>query len=210
MRNVLIRNTYNDKALSESHKNNQGFYEEILQALESIFEDMTRRNRRVYFSMYGLRFPAGSISRYPNDNSLLSKFIEALMRQCKRKNCDAKYLWVRENSSTGQFHYHLVLLLDGNKVQDAKSIMLVATYLWQKCLDINNGFGLVHVSKIDDHERNYYAKGIKINKSDDHFQIVYDKCYQLASYLAKRYSKGGLPPYVKGFGSSMTRRDNSI
>jgi hypothetical protein len=202
MRKIIKDNTYNGNALSETWKNSEGYYEEILMALKSLFESMINRNSRIYFSMYTLRFPAGSVSSYPSDNSLISKFVEALMRQYRNMGCDAQYIWARENSSTGQFHYHLVLLVDGNKVQNAHLILKAATKIWQRCLDIDNAKGLINVSKIDEFEPGSNKNGIKINKNDPLFPSVYGTCYQYASYLAKCYSKGPLLPYVNGFGHS--------
>jgi len=200
MRNVFSGNTYNGYDLSYSEKNDQGFYREILQASELLFNDMTMRHGKVFFSMFVLKYPAGSASFYPNDNSLLSRFIEALTLYCKRKKVDPRYLWVRECSDTGQPHYHLMLLLNGDLVQNAHGILQKATELWQRCLGIEDGKGLVHLCTTDKDYAPY--GGVKIIRNGQDFQQVQSKCYELASYLAKRYSKGGLPPYVNGFGSS--------
>ena len=211
MRKVSHENKYNGRPLSESWKNNQGYYVEILQALEALFEGMISRHGRVFFAMYVLRYPAGSASRFPDDNTLLLRFLDSLMHHCRRKNYDPKYLWARELSpKTGQVHYHLALLLDFDRAHSAQGILSVATELWRRCLGIEDGKGLIEVCKTKKNEYGYHGDGIKIRRNDPNFQEVYDKCYKLASYLAKRYSKDRLPAYANAFGCSRICRDNSI
>ena len=200
MRNVFSGNTYNGYDLSNSEKNNQGFYAEILQAIGSLFDSMIKRHGKVFFTMFVLKYPAGSAMEYPNDNRLMSRFIEALTLYYKRKMVDPKYLWVREVSTTGQVHYHLTLLLNGDLTQNAHGILRKATELWQGCLGIENGNGLVHLCTRDEECAQY--GGIKIVRNALDFNQVLNKCYMLASYFAKCYSKDGFPRYVNGFGSS--------
>lgn len=206
MRNVLNSDRYKRYPLSETYKNNEGFYLEILRGIKSLFDYMINKHNQVYFTMFSLRFPSGSMDRYPNDNTIMSNFIEMLIIQCNRRKYDPKYLWVREDSSTGQYHYHFILLLDGDYIQSAHIILQMATEIWQKCLGIKNGRGLVQLCKPYSNIKNQYGNGVKIRRSSTDFQEVYGQCYQLASYLAKCYSKGNLPPYVNGFGRSRTSR----
>ena len=211
MRNVLMVNTYNGMALSKTHKNGQGFYGEILQSLDLLFEYMMKLHGRVFFTMFVLSYPAGSSHMYPDDNSLLLRFLDALMHHCKPKKHDPKYLWVRELSpKTGQIHYHLVLLLDYDHSRNAHVILQKANELWKKCLKVEDNNGLVELSKIYKNEYGYYGGGIQINRNDNNYRHVYEKCYELASYLAKRYSKEKLPLYVKRYDHSRIRRVNSI
>jgi len=200
MRNVFSGNTYNGYDLSNSEKNNQGFYAEILQAIGALFDSMIKRHGKVFFTMFVLKYPSGSASTYPSDNSLLSRFIEALTLYYKRKKVDPTYLWVREVSTTGQVHYHFTILVNGDFVQNGYGILQRATELWQRCLCIEDGRGLVHLCKLDKDCAQY--GGIKIVRNDPGVQQVQNKCYMLASYIAKCYSKDALPPYVNGFGSS--------
>jgi len=206
MRKVFAGNEYNGKPLSESSKKSQGFYEEILQETESLFGNMIERHSSVFFVRFNLTYPSGSTLMYPNNNDLVSRFSETLRLYCKRHGYDPRYLWVRETSpETGQAHYHFMLLLNGNVIQNAHPLILdYAIKLWQRCLDIEDGKGLVHLSRSREYDCYYDDKygGVKIRRKDPNFQQIYEKCYQVASYLAKRYSKESLPPYVNRFGSS--------
>jgi hypothetical protein len=202
MRNVLHGNTFNGNPLSNSSNNDQGFYHEILQSIEHLMQHMTQRHGKVFFTMFVLKYPANSAFQYPNDNALLSRFIEALMLNCRRRGYDPKYLWVREYSSNGQPHYHIMILLNSDVTQNAHGILSKATELWQGCLGVENASGLVHLCLADEHDR--YG-GVKIIRNSPDFQQVYGQCFERASYLAKTYSKGNSPAYVNGFGCSRLR-----
>jgi len=206
MRTVLHGTMYNGIRLSQSKKNYQGFYVEILQVIELLLQNMIRRHSEVFFIRFDLRYPAGSSLIYPNNNDLVKKFSEALVLHCKRKKYDPKYLWVRELSEkSGQFHYHFILLLNADHIQNAYELILdYATKLWQRCLGIEDGKGLVQLTEST--ENNYYYDdsygGVKIRRYDKSFQRVYAKCFEIASYLAKRFSKGSSPCYVNEIGHS--------
>lgn len=200
MRDITQEDTFNGYPLKFSRSNNQGFYEEILQANKELMDYMTQKHGKVFFTIFGLNYPANSGSTYPNDNSLLKQFLDTLNRQCLRSHYDPKYLWVRETSSTGQPHYHLMLLMDSNYVQEAFGLRDYATGLWGNHLGIANAKGLVHLYESEFNDDPY--GGVKIiNKARD-FQQVYGRCFYRASYLAKVYSKRDFPPHVKGYGRS--------
>lgn len=202
MRDVMYGNNYNGYSLSDTSKNDEGFYVEILIALEALLNEMTSRHDKVFFIMLTLKYPSLSddITGYPNNNSLLSDFLDKTRRFCKAKNYDPLYLWVRELSSTGQFHYHLVLLLNGNLIQNAYNIKEKATKYWQNCLHLEDGKGLVHLHTSGFHIDKY--GGIKILRAAEDFQEIFEECIKRGSYLAKCYSKGNSPPYVNEFGCS--------
>lgn len=202
MRNVLHGNMYNGYELSRTNKNDKGFRKDILKKIESIFQNMTTENTRVFFAMFVLKYPSDSALNYPNNNELLSNFIEALILHCKKQDYKPKYLWVRECSINGQVHYHLMLLLNENYIQNAHGLLHKATELWQGWLGIEDGRGLVHLCEPEENNINGYGGGVKIRRNDPNFQQVYAESFQRASYLAKCYSKGEAPPNINEFGSS--------
>jgi len=207
MRKVFDGNMYNGHELNTSCKGHQGYYSEILDYIKILLDDMINRHSSVFFVRFDLRYPAGSSPMYPDNNDLVSRFSETFMLYCNRHGYDPKYIWVRELSKTGQIHYHFMLLLNGNIIQNAHQLIVgYATNLWQKYLRIEDGKGLVHLCDSKEKDYLYDDKygGVKIKRKDPHFQQIREKCYQVASYLAKCYSKVGLPPHVKGFGRSGT------
>lgn len=199
MKDITHETTYNGHPISSSDKNNAGCYVEILQAADSLLTQMSRRHGRVFFTMFVVKYPANQASLYPNDNSLLSRFIEALMLHCKRRKYDPKYLWVRECTENSQPHYHIMILLDSDYTQEAYTLLAKATELWGRCLNIEDARGLVHLCLAEENGR--YG-GVKIKRNAPDFQQVYGQCFQQASYLGKCYSKGHAPANVNEYGHS--------
>jgi len=201
MRNITHEETYNGFTLSHTMHNSQGFYLEILQDIEELMGHMTQKHGKVFFAMFGLKYPANTAAQYPDDNTLMSRFIGALKLHYKRLPCDAKCLWVRESSlATGQFHYHILILLDGNRTQSAHGLLSYATEEWRRCLEIVDASGLVHLNRSGCNDDPY--GGVMIIRDTPDFQQVYGRCFERASYLAKAYSKGISPAHVNGFGRS--------
>lgn len=196
MRKILYGNSYNGHIMSTSDKRNEGYYEEILDKIDSLLGDMIRRHEKVLFTTFGVNYPANSAGQYPEDNSLISRFMEALALHCKRRGYDPKYLWARESSSTDQTHYHVMLLLNADITQNAHGIFNKATDLWQGCLGIEDAGGLIHWRNDDRYG------GVKIRRNASDFTEVFDHCFQRAGYGAKCFSKGDSPAYVNEYGCS--------
>jgi hypothetical protein len=203
MRNITRENTYNNYILNNTEKNHQGYYREILQAIESLLYNMVHKHNKVFLIRFDIRYPEGCSPDLYTDNSLLSRFIEALIIHCKRKKYDPQYLWVRERATTGNVHYHFMLLLNGNLIQNGYGILQKATALWQRCMNVADGRGLVHLCEPDGNNfRSDRLGGVMIRRNSQCLDETINACFQWASYLAKCYSKEGLPPYVNGYGCS--------
>jgi hypothetical protein len=198
MRKVIFGNTYKGYPLSKTRKKFKGFYVEILDPIIAILESYTERHGRVLFVPLVLKYPAGSSHKYPDDNVLLSQFINSFLRHYRRNGADPEYLWAREYSGEDLLHYHTILLLDLNYTRDPEGVKLVATELWRRRLGIPKGEGYVH---LDPSNFEY-----KLIRSDYHFQQDLNSCFEQVSYLAKVYDKGEAPPNVNEFGCSRIPR----
>lgn len=200
MKTVTLEKTYNGIPLCDSTKNNTGFYEEILYSMNSLLADMNNRHNKVFFIRFDLSFPTDLYHTYPQDNSLLSRFLEALSLHCKRRNYDLKYCWVRETSpNTFQHHYHCFLTLNGNRVFSAYGLLPKIIEWWGRCLGVDAG-GLVHLC-VNQSGFNQ-SGGIMMSRTAPEFPLIYQEVFQIASYMAKSFSKGNSPKYVREFGMS--------
>ena len=168
--------------------NFNGDFEEIHLSINHLFDIAIRKHNKILFIRMDLRFDDTSI--YPYDNNLLSRFMEALTLHCKRRDLDPLYLWVREQVTSINHHYHLILLLNGNKIQNPYGIFYKATELWGNCLN-TDATGLVH-----------YGSHIMIRRNTVGFEHSYHEALELAGYLAKSYSKGRAPKGVREMGMS--------
>jgi hypothetical protein len=199
MGNITKENNYNGHPLSTTFKNDQGFRTVILDKIFGLLDHMTKHHSKVFFTMFELNYPANSSGMYPDNNALMSMFTEALMTHYERAGHDPKYLWVRERSSTGQFHYHIMVLLDGNKTQNVHGLHAKAIELWGRRLG-RDGNGYVQLCRSNVYDNGY--GGVQLIRNSPVFQQMLEHCFQWASYLAKCYSKGDSPAYINEYGYS--------
>ena len=202
MQTITNEHTYKDYPLSTTHLNDQGFRTVILNKILELLTYMTKHHSKVFFTMFELKYPAYSMGMYPDNNSLMSTFAEALMTFFERdpRGYDPKYLWVRERSmDTGQFHYHIMVLLDGNKCQNAHGLHAKAKELWGRRLG-RDGEGFVEL--VRSHVYDNGNGGVQLNRNSPDYQQVFDHCFQCGSYFAKAFSKGHSPRYANEYGCS--------
>lgn len=169
-------------------KIDQGYYQEIIDSINKLLNTMIAKHNKVFFVRFDLTYPQHG--NYPNDNQHLSKFTEGLIRHLNRKKYDPKYLWVREQSSSINHHYHFIMLLNGNKTQNPYGLFEKAQSLWGQRLNVD-GSGLVH-----------FGECRMIRRSSPEYKSSLQECMDLASYLAKVYSKGNVAPRVRQMGKS--------
>jgi hypothetical protein len=69
---------------------------------------------------------------YSADNELFSDFIQKYKKRLKRrfKLIRIGFVWVREHGEGEAQHYHLVLFLDGNKIQFHHHVFDLAEEIW--------------------------------------------------------------------------------
>ena len=182
--------------------NNKKYYQEILSAIGLLFDFMFDRHRNIFSVRFVLVYPSDPDFEYPSDNARLFKFIKALTLNCQCRNFDPKYVWVKEHSVTGQVQYHVLLLLDGDLIQNGYSLLKEAAELWENVLGIENGGGLGYSWAYCDSDDHQYA-GTMIKQDDPNFEEVLNKYFVRVNDLARYYRKCDLC-YVctKEFGHS--------
>lgn len=100
--------------------------------------------------------------------------------------CYHGYIWVREKAKSTAQHYHLALLLDGQKVKHSDSVYRLAKAEW------THGYLSLPMNP-------YYC--VQYNHLDEHRLLVYR-----LSYLAKTKDKGLRPQAVKDYQISRSIR----
>jgi hypothetical protein len=111
------------------------------------------------------------------------------------KDLDPFYLWVREQASSHNPHYHCLILLDGQKIQNHYGIMEEAKRLWAN-INACDPDGLV----------DYSWEPWQLRRGDIGFNQSLAQCVFAASYLAKVNTKNSSPYRHRDFGSSRLRR----
>lgn len=156
-----------------------GCYTLILQrAIEQLtaMVDLYRRVLFVRFDLHHLQ-PEATSER-------VSAFIEAARKHAQRRyqTRHMGFLWVREQEKAQRQHYHLVLMLDGDKIRYSSKLLAELGEIWARM------GGTASIPK---------KPYIFIDKP----ALVADAVYR-ASYLAKARGKGFRPDGARDFGCS--------
>lgn len=175
---------------------------DILGKIHAVIDNHTARQSKSFFMMLTLSYPVNG--RYPTDNRAMEVFLKDFKASLERMggvNLAPSYVWVRENSpeSVSPFprhHYHLILLLDGQKTCRPHKHVDLARRYWAKALNIDSANGLVHY-----HKSHNGMSGIMMMRNNEQFHSQLMECFRMASYVAKAYSKG-TPAGVRDFGGS--------
>ena len=99
----------------------------------------------------------------------------------------AQYVAVREQSREKHQHYHVALILDGQKTQSIHNHIRTAERLWDLTLGLpekENGYGLIDdctTSRTGEKQVN----GVMLRYDDPWRPDKKDDCFRRASYLAK-------------------------
>ncbi len=164
----------------------------ILNEIEKQFDYAEETKSKVFFLRYDIRFP----ERYDHaDNGVFREFQSKFMKNLSRQGLKPQYIAVREQSREKHQHYHVALLLDGQKTQNIHNHIKTAERLWNSTLGLpakENGYGL-----IDDCTTNRNGEkqinGVMLRPDDPEMAAKKDDCFRRASYLAKTNTKGNAP-----------------
>jgi hypothetical protein len=72
------------------------------------------------------------LNKFSSDNKVISTFVNRLKQWLKRNYGLNKigYIWVREQDRSDKQHYHLALLLDGDKIRHPKRLNEQIKEMW--------------------------------------------------------------------------------
>ena len=126
------------------------------------------------------------------------------MKNLSRQGLKPQYIAVREQSTEKHQHYHVALLLDGQKTQSIYNHIKTAERLWDNALGLEpreGGYGLIDdctTSRTGETQIN----GVMLRPDDPDMEKKKEDCFRRASYLAKTNTKGNAPKYQREMFSS--------
>ena len=180
----------------------------ILNEIERQFDYAEETKSKVFFMRYDIRFPEGYSHA---DNEIFREFQANFMKNLSRQGLKPQYIAVREQSREKHQHYHVALLLDGQKTQSIHNHIQTAERLWDSTLGVparENGYGL-----IDDCTKSRSGakqiNGVMLRRDDPEYEKKKDDCFRRASYLAKSIPKA-IPQKVRESYSHQGYRNNDI
>ena len=158
-----------------------GWMPKVMKALGERFCDVLEQHSQVLIVRFDLHVP-----QYTEDNAQISEFMAKLNHWIKTRYKGVnkvRYVWVREHEKAKQQHYHVALMLNGNKIRNPYYIHEKGKEIWSFLRGTS-----YHISKHHHFHR------------DDHDSIC--KAFYHISYLAKARGKGYKPHHTKNYGAN--------
>ena len=159
-----------------------GLYTHILRPLLRLYEAILNTHSKVFVYRFDIR-----VSQYSEDNTIISGLIRRLKKRIKTHYGLKKvtYFWIREQERSKNQHYHVLLMLDGQKVRHPYQINQWINH-YSELFDLSPHFAGYH----------------NVRRDRDNYEIVKEAaCYHI-SYLAKVRGKGHRPDQTKDFSHS--------
>ena len=191
-RNLTTDSEYHGYPIITDKKKGWAADVNILQRIEAQFEYAHYEKSKTLFPRMDIHFPKSM--DVPADNEHIKRFLSAFMKNLKRQGLKPQYFAVREQSKyENRQHYHLGLLLDGQKTQNSTKHLKTAERLWDHELGLPpkpEGYGLVNLCDKDKKTGERVKPDIKLVPSGDNYELVRNNAFRRASYLAKVNTKG--------------------
>jgi hypothetical protein len=170
--------TYKGEKLEICNSEDYGVYKQLALAFIDQLDVAITIHKRVL--VINLIF---STSYYTDTNKKFSAFMKNIKQWIERHYniYNIGYQWVREQETAKKQHYHLVLILDGNKIQHPAKLNEVMRGKWL-------ARGSMHIPD------NCFYYIDKNNHQDERPKAIYR-----ASYMAKSRGKGVRPAQTKDY-----------
>jgi len=180
------------------------YNQRIENRINAVIDDALQSHSKILPIRVDLRYPLDYGEDNPSDISSLMTKIQV---KYKRKGVDLQYIWAREKNLSEHYHYHCVLLIDGNKKLKAYPIVQTIMSFWQSTIH-SDCDGLVHYCNSNDDP---YSSGklSMIRRNSPTYSENVNTLKKRAMYLAKDYSKDKNTG-VRNFGcSSITKKEKN-
>ena len=204
---TFIDTCYNSVELCEKPHE---FSYNYMQAIDNLLWTMTERHSKVLVARLDLRFPKDHNADKSNRD--FSKTMQAVCQEFSRKGYDPQYVAKREQLTSDNQHYHVGLVLNGNKKRSLEAVRQTVEKHWGNQLDLPveevRQKALVYpCNKAPD--GSHRSNGRMINRNNEYYQVgeaVQDSIRQL-SYLAKVDKRDVTPSNTKKFFTSQFIKD---
>ena len=186
---------YNGSTILTNKEKGQAADTRILDRINAQFNYAEDSKSKTLFFRFDLHFPKDM--KVPSDNEHFKHFISPFMKNLSRKGLEPQYFAVREQRRTEHQHYHVGVLLDGQKTRNPYQHLQLANRLWANELGIMtdnpSALGLVNHCDKDKKTGERMINGMMIDATKDNYEYIRDSCFRRASYLAKESQKQMTP-----------------
>lgn len=184
----------------------------IQSRISGLLKNMIDLHNKVLPIRFDLHFPGGYQHNGGNDE--IEQFNKRLTQHCRYYRLDIRYLTVREQNISSHPHYHVLILVDGNKHQHPGAIHQVANHIWKGVVGSEQD-GLVNFCY---HQADHTTPALELIRrpsacaSGDtllHQQALFERAVSIAlahaDYLAKEATKGNAPDGTREMLASQVR-----
>lgn len=186
----------------------QIYREDIHASMLNRLNYMINQHCKVLAVRFDIHFPKG----YPHDGR--NREISELLKRMKgyrsgfSDDVEVHYVWAREQVSSLVPHYHVILFIDGSKIQNPHGILQSIERIWQGVIGVVQP-GLVHFCCQDGSVGHVMLirpssalQGPELDAQIWQFEMAYRDVLRRIAYLAKAFSKGSAPHRVREYGYS--------
>lgn len=167
-------------SINTNKSKRQGCFVEILCRIESNLTAMLSYHCKVFVVQFVVH-----CREYEAKNKGISNLLRVIKKRLLRKYGSARLAggWVRETGKSGVQHYHLAILLDGNKVRRSMGVQNLVN----------------EILEVRDYPRASFNKSHMLLRGNE--QSIQETFYHL-SYLAKTRSKSNRLPTTNDYSFS--------
>lgn len=187
MRQIIYQNSIelDGLLLSINANKTQGCYKEILISLNREMKAMLFNYSRVLLFRIDIR-----LYKHTDNNTVMSVLMRRMKKWIKHHygNSQIGHLWVREQERKKHQHYHLILMLNGNRVRYPNKIIKRLEYY----------------ANIMDLAKPYTPKNCYYLLERDN-QSIFKDAFKRGSYLAKERGKGYKGRLANNFSASRVK-----
>ncbi|WP_419783795.1 YagK/YfjJ domain-containing protein [Maridesulfovibrio sp.] len=195
---ITFERKYKGNSILTNKEKQQGCRTDILDKMKSVIDHTIQKHNNVLCSRLDLRYPKDYNG--PKDNKDIQVFMSKFIKYFKRNGYDPHYLWVREQSKEKHQHYHLMIAVNGNKMQFPHQLRKKATEHWASTVKSDQQGLVCHCDR--SRQGDFQHSSYRLRRNDSDFDQVYDDCHKRCSYLAKENTKGYAPKRHREFGYS--------
>ena len=183
---------------------NKAYLDKSIKMLDS----MSREHSRVSQTRMDFRYPQDMQS--DGTNRIFSRAIQTLNQELTKEGYDPRYCARREQKKQHNPHYHLCIMVNGNKQKQRSSLVEKAEKHWANALGLTQQE--VHEKKLiypcnHDPEGNPRPNGYVLDRNADDYEETRGKMIRQMSYLTKCDPCDTTPsPIRKFFTSQNTER----
>lgn len=174
--------------------------ETIQQKLTQLQEHMCNKHCKVLAIRFDITYPENYQS--PNNNDDISKTMAKVAQEFRRKGYDPSYMWVREQHTSHNPHYHCAMFLNGSKTRHYHQVFASVERLWASTIKEDASGCIDHCMR----KENGMLIVTKRDGSKDNYHDNFDEVHYQFSYLAKSAGKAPDNDGLRNFGMSRIGR----